>query len=234
MKRILFIIIGLSLTFSLSAQHRVVYGTVNVFGDMTLKNIKVIAKKAKTETRTDSLGNFAIVCNENDVLFFKGVTFNTLKKRITPSIDTVNVQMHFLEGPDNVELAIGYGYISKDKATFAQSMIHNDKENFCSYSNIFELLNGKCPGVMVNNISNFPGSEEEIIIRGKNSINLSSCALYVVDGIVVSRIGDISPCDVKSINILKDASASIYGSRGANGVVIIETVGAHPYSQSVF
>jgi TonB-dependent SusC/RagA subfamily outer membrane receptor len=227
MKKIIIILIGLSLTLSLSAQHRVVYGTVNVFGDMTLKNIAVSAKNAGTETRTDSLGNFAIVCNQKDVLQFKAKTFCTVKKRVKPSIDTVNVQMRFIEGPDNVELAIGYGYITKDKATFAQSMLNNKREDFCSYSNIFDLINGKCPGVIVNNTSNFPGSEQEIIIRGKNSINLSSCALYVVDGIVVSHIGDLSPCDVKSINFLKDASASIYGSRGGNGVVLIETVGAN-------
>jgi TonB-dependent SusC/RagA subfamily outer membrane receptor len=225
MKRIIIILIGLLFTLSLSAQHRVVYGTVNVFGNMTLANIAVSAKKAGTETRTDSLGNFAIVCNERDVIMFKGRTFYTIRKRVTPSIDTVNVEMHFLERPDNVELAIGYGYITKDKATHAQSMLQNSThEDFCSYSNIFDLINGKCPGVVVNNVSNFPGAEQEIIIRGKNSINLSSCALYVVDGIVVSHIADISPCDVKSIDFLKDASASIYGSRGGNGVVLISLI----------
>jgi len=227
MKRIIIILIGLSFTFSLSAQHRVVYGTVNVFGDMTLKNITVSAKKAGTETRTDSLGNFAIVCNQKDVLQFKAKTFCTIKRKVRPSTDTVNVQMHFIEGPENVELAIGYGYISKEKATFAQSMLNNEREDFCSYSNIFDLINGRCPGIVVNNTSSFPGSEQEIIIRGKSSINLSSCALYVVDGVVVSQIGDISPCDVKSINFLKDASASIFGSRGGNGVVLIETKGTN-------
>lgn len=225
MKRIIIITIGLFLTFSLQAQHRVVYGKVNVFGDMTLTNISVGAIKAGTETKTDSLGNFAIVCNENDILIFKGFTFITIKKRVKPSIDTVNVQMHFKEGPENIELAIGYGYILKDMATHAQSLLKNEQDNFCSYSNIFELINGKCPGVSVNNMNNFPGTEQEIIIRGKSSINLSSCALYVVDGVIVSQIADISPCDVKSINFLKDASASIYGSRGANGVVLIETIG---------
>jgi TonB-dependent SusC/RagA subfamily outer membrane receptor len=224
MKRIIILLIGLVFTFSLSAQHRVVYGTVNVFGNLTLSNIAVSAKKAGTETRTDSLGNYAIVCNERDVLQFKSRTFYTVRKRVTPSMDTVNVELRFLDRPENVELAIGYGYISKEKATHAQSMLSSKQDNFCSYSNIFDLINGKCPGVTINTISNFPGSEQEVIIRGKNSINISSCALYVVDGIVVSQIAYISPCDVKSIDFLKDASASIYGSRGGNGVVLISLV----------
>jgi TonB-dependent SusC/RagA subfamily outer membrane receptor len=224
MKSIVILLIGISLTFSLSAQHRVVYGRVNVFENLYLKNIVVSAKKAGTQTLTDSLGGFAIVCNEKDVLEFKGMTFYKERKRVKPSVDSVNVQMRFIEVPENVQLAVGYGYISKEKATHAYSNLNNKQENFCSYSNIFELINGKCPGVRVENQSYSPGSEQEIIIRGKNSINLSNCALYIVDGIVVEHIAEISPCDVKSISFLKDASASIYGSRGANGVVLIETI----------
>lgn len=223
MKKIIIILIGISLSFSLSAQHRVVYGKVNLFENFYLKNIIVTAKKAGTQTLTDSLGNFAIVCNPKDVLEFKGITFYKERKRVKQTVDTVNVQMRFIEIPENVDLAIGYGYISKDRATHAYSYMNNKQENFCSYSNIFELINGKCPGVRVMNQSNYPGTEQEIIIRGKNSINLSNCALYVVDGVVVSHIAEISPCDVKSINFLKDAAASIYGSRGAGGVVLIET-----------
>jgi TonB-dependent SusC/RagA subfamily outer membrane receptor len=224
MKRIIIILIGISLTLSLSAQHLVVYGRVNVFENLYLTNIIVSAKKAGTTTLTDSLGNYAIVCNTNDVLAFKGKTFFTERKRVKPTVDSVNVLMRFIDNPENVKMAIGYGYITKDKATNAYSNLNNKQENFCSYSNIFDLINGKCPGVRVENQSNFPGTEQEIIIRGKNSINLSNCALYVVDGIVVSHIADIAPCDVKSISFLKDAAASIYGSRGAGGVVIIETV----------
>jgi TonB-dependent SusC/RagA subfamily outer membrane receptor len=234
MKRIILILISLSMTLSLSAQHRVVYGSAKVFGEMTLTNISVSAKKAATETRTDSLGNFAIVCKARDVLVFKGKTFYTIKKRVTPSIDTVDVQMHFVQGTDNVDLAIGYGYISKEKATHAQTLLTSNQDDFCNYSSIFELINGRCPGVVINRTNNYPGAEQEIIIRGKNSINTSNCALYVVDGVVVSQISGISPCDVKSINFLKDASASIYGSRGANGVVLIETIGVGQNSYTSF
>lgn len=167
MKRIIIILIGISLSFSLSAQLRVVYGRVNVFDNLSLSNIIVSAKKAGTKTLTDSLGNFAIVCNLKDVLEFSGKTFYKERKRVRPTVDSVNVQMEFIESAENVELAIGYGYITKDKAINAYSYLNNKQENFCSYSNIFDLINGKCPGVNVNNVSNFPGTEQEIIIRGK-------------------------------------------------------------------
>jgi TonB-dependent SusC/RagA subfamily outer membrane receptor len=224
MKKLIIILIGISLSFSLSAQHRAVYGRVTVFENLNLSNIIVSAKKAGTMTLTDSLGNYCIVCNSNDVLEFRGKTFFKEKKHIKSTTDSVNINMRFIDTPGNIEMAIGYGYISKDKATHAYSVLNNRNENFCSYSNIFDLINGKCPGIRVMNQSNSPGREQEIIIRGQSSITLSNCALYVVDGVVVSHIAEIPPCDVKSISFLKDAAASIYGSRGAGGVVIIETV----------
>lgn len=223
MKKLIILLIGISLSFSLSAQHRVVYGRVNVFENLQLCNIVVTAKKTGTQTRTDSLGNFAIVCKEKDVLEFSGKTFYKERVKVKPTDDSVFVNMRFLDDPENVELAIGYGYITKDKATHAYAGLSNQDEDFCIYSDIYELINGRCAGVEVERQSNFPGAEQEIVIRGKNSINLSNCAMYVVDGVVVSHIAEISPCDVKSISFLKDASASIYGSRGAGGVVLIET-----------
>ena len=82
------------------------------------------------------------------------------------------------------------------------------------YSDIFDLIRGQFPGVSVAN--------DEVIIRGASSINMSSEALYVVDGIITNDISWISPGDVKTIDIIKDSQASFYGSRGANGVVVIE------------
>jgi TonB-dependent SusC/RagA subfamily outer membrane receptor len=224
MKLLIIFLLTIFVTASVAAQHRAVYGTVYLSNDLYLSNISVSAKKAGTQTRTDSLGNFTIVCNEKDVLIFEGKTFNNSRKRITSKTDSVKVQMYFTENPENVKLAVGYGYISKERATHAQSMLTNKQDDFCSYSNIFELINGKCPGVRVNYTANSPGAEQEINIRGKNSLTASTCALYVVDGIIVSQIGNIAPCSVKSIHFLKDASAAIYGARGANGVVIIETI----------
>lgn len=224
MKSIIFLILGILLSSALFGQTKVVYGKVRLFDDLSISNILVTAKKAGTKALTDSMGNYTIVCFDKDVLTFESKVFEKERRRVTPKKDTINVQMHFIESPESVQMAVGYGYITKENATHAQSMITSDQVDFCSYSNIFDLISGRCPGVRINNVSNMPGAEQEVIIRGITSITLSNCALYVVDGVITQYIGDISPCDVKSINFLKDAAASIYGARGATGVVLIETI----------
>jgi len=95
--------------------------------------------------------------------------------------------------------------------------LNNNDIDFSQYSNIYDLIKGRFAGVQVVN--------GEIIIRGVNSINSSSAALIVVDGVPVdgSVLNSIPPVQVKSVNVIKDGSSAIYGSRGANGVVLIET-----------
>jgi len=221
MRKSIILFLGVLFSLSLSAQNRVVYGNVKAFEKLNLANIIVSAQNAGTKAITDSLGNFNLVCKEKDVLEFYGKTFYKLKKRVNSNTDTVNVKMEFIktqEKDDNVALAVGYGYISKQNATHAYSEIQNNKKgfpDFCSYANIYELLRGKVPGVEVSN--------GQVIIRGGKSLNASNSALFVVNGFVVDKIDDLPPCDIRSINVLKDEATSMYGSRGANGVILIET-----------
>jgi TonB-dependent SusC/RagA subfamily outer membrane receptor len=92
-----------------------------------------------------------------------------------------------------------------------------NEASFSRYSNIFEMIQGQFPGVEVRN--------QEIIIRGNDSFHLSSAALIVLDGVIVESdiLQNLRPVEVKNISVIKDGSAAVYGSRGANGVVIIET-----------
>lgn len=109
---------------------------------------------------------------------------------------------------------IGYGKANKKNLTTSVGEV--DKEhlkNAQHYANIYDMIKGEVAGVSVNGNS--------ILIRGLSSINLSSEPLYVVNGSPVNSISDISPNDVKSISVLKGSSAAIYGSRGANGVIVI-------------
>jgi TonB-dependent SusC/RagA subfamily outer membrane receptor len=221
MRKLIILFVVILFTVSLSAQNRVVYGNVRAFENLNLANIIVSAQKAGTKALTDSLGNFNLVCNGKDVLEFYGKTFYMTKKRVNSKTDKVNVMMEFIktdEKDDNVALAVGYGYISKQNATHAYSEIQNNKKgfpNFCSYSNIYDLIKETCPEVTVSNGS--------ILIRGKKSFSSSNSAIYVVDDIVTDQISQLLPCDIKSISILKDEATTIYGSRGANGVVLIQT-----------
>lgn len=202
-------------------QTKVVQGKVTTLNDLRVGNIDVIAKKSKSMVKTDSVGEYFIVCNENDVLTFKGKVFRIAKVKIKPStVDSVNVKLFFIPTKKNKEIAVGYGYMTQDQLSTSVSYMDNQSADFTQYSNVFDLIRGRFPGVQVVSGAGGP----EVIIRGQSSINSSNCALYVVDGMVVSSISHIVPSHVKSINVIKDGSASIYGSRGANGVVLIETI----------
>ncbi len=216
MKKILSLIIVFGFIHICHAQDCVIHGKVYAFKDSALKNILVSAKKSGAEVKTDSLGLFTIKTKEKDKLTFTGYGFETVRKNIKGN-DTLQIKMIFINNEKNKETAIGYGYMSKANLTYAVSHLTNYNSDFASYSNIFSLIQGKFPGVKVVN--------NEINIRNSQSFCLDTTPLYVVDDNIVDNIANINPANVKSIDILKDSSASIYGSRGANGVIIIKTVG---------
>jgi TonB-dependent starch-binding outer membrane protein SusC len=222
MKQIALLLIGITLSTFLLAQQRVINGTVHVYKTMNLANIVVKSKKTGSTALTDSLGNYHIVCEQKDVIEFRGKTFYNVNVRVKPSDNSVNVNMKFIARPENVDMAVGYGYISKENATTAYSILTSSQSDFCSYNDIYDLISGKCAGVSVGNSKFLPGSEEDVTIRGVNSVNQSN-PLYIVDGVATSQIAHIAPCDVKSISFLKDSEAAIYGSNGGGGVILIET-----------
>lgn len=115
------------------------------------------------------------------------------------------------ENSDNDQINVGYGYVSKDDLTTPISKIDGQDKKYSSYSNIYDMLKGQ-PSVMVEGT--------RIFIRGINSRNYTD-PLFIVNGVAVPSISDISPNNVKSIEIIKGADASIYGSRAANGVIMI-------------
>ncbi len=120
------------------------------------------------------------------------------------------------EGDTKVD--IGYGTAKKKDVNTDVGYIDGQTVDNASYSNIYDMIQGKVPGVDV--VGN------TITIRGIGSLNLSSDPLFVVDGVVVSSIDNISPREVKSISVLKGSSAAIYGTRGANGVILITLIGS--------
>ena len=115
---------------------------------------------------------------------------------------------------------IGYGETSREKLTYAVSSLNMNEAEKSTYSTIYDYLEGRVPGVQVTKTG---AATATVIIRGINSINSSIEPLFIVDGVTVNDISNINPRDVKSVDVLKDASASIYGVRGANGVIIIRT-----------
>jgi len=117
--------------------------------------------------------------------------------------------------PDDEDVNVGYGRVKKRDLTQPVNKIDGTEKKYASYNNIYDMIRGEIPGVQVYG--------KNIKIQGAGSIMLSTEPLFVVDGIVVTTIDDISPQIVRSIEVLKGSAASIYGSRGANGVILITT-----------
>lgn len=203
----------------LMAQTRVVNGVLTAFNKYPVANVEVVAKKSKATTVTDSLGTFSIVCEEKDQIKIKAETFKTVTRSINKDTDSLRINLVFMDSKKNRDLAVGYGYMEKKDLTFAAEHMQQENNEYCNYPNIYELLKGRFPGVTVDGTS----GSYRVFVRGAQSISSSNEVLFVVDGSPAAYVGSLLPCNIKSIDVIKDGMASMYGTRGSNGVILIET-----------
>ncbi|MEK6479338.1 TonB-dependent receptor [Catalinimonas sp. 4WD22] len=204
---------------------------LNVTGKVTddgngdpLPGVNVIEKGSSNGTVTDIDGNYNInVPDENSTLVFSSIGFATKEVAVNGRSE-INVSLD--EDVQSLEEIVVVGYGTQEKKDVTGSIATVDQRDFESQpvTRFDQILQGRTPGVNVTNASGAPGGAVSIRIRGANSINGSNEPLYVVDGFVGANFRDVNPSDIESIQVLKDASATaIYGSRGANGVVLITT-----------
>ncbi|MDR0891113.1 MAG: TonB-dependent receptor [Mediterranea sp.] len=184
--------------------------------------------KAATGTITDTDGNYAITAQVGDVLIFSSVGMKTVERAIS-SDQPINVALE----DDNVALEqvviIGYGTVKKDHLSGAVSSIGAKELNGSVTTDAATALQGKIAGVTVMSSSGSPNEGMSINVRGISSLS-NNAPLYVIDG-AFGDINMVDPNDIQSIEVLKDAaSAAIYGSRAAGGVVIITTKGGRKES----
>lgn len=202
-----------------AAQDRTVTGIVTAFDSIALVGAKIKVKSSKQVTETDSIGNFTIHCKPEDVIWVTARGYYTRKVKLAPSVKlaAINLNLSIKPGKKNLEYAIGYGKVSEQDKLNALAQLNSSETDFSSYNSIYELIQGRFAGVVVEN--------GEIYIRGKKSLLSSNAALIVLDGMTVdnSVLFTLPVTQVKSIDVIKDGGAAVYGSRGANGVVIIET-----------
>lgn len=119
---------------------------------------------------------------------------------------------------------VGYGSVDKNNLTYSVTQVEVDDKESMVYTNIWDYLRGRVPGVMIGNAG--PGETPSIVVRGINSVNSSTQPLFVLDGVETPDISFLNPNDVANVSVLKDSSASIYGTRGGNGVILITTKSA--------
>lgn len=173
---------------------------------------------------TDLDGNFSINVKPGATLVISYVGYNT-KEIVVGNQTNIKVSMEEEGHSLNDVVVIGYGTQRKEAITGSVANVGGDKLNQIASSNAAQALQGRVAGVLMTQTSSQPGAEMQIRIRGQRSLTASNDPLIVLDGIpFMGNLSDINPADIKSMDILKDASATaIYGSRGANGVIIITT-----------
>ncbi len=203
-------------------QTRAVRGALTAFNRYPVANVEITSKKAKTSVKTNETGEFQLVCNEKDVLIIKSEVFTPMNQKVGKKDEYVKLNLIFRDTPSNREFATGMGYIKEDQLTYALANLGSENNDFCNYTDVISLIRGKFSGVEVKNSDS---GGVGVFIRGQKTIQGSAEAIYVLDGIQVGDISFLNPCEIRSINILKDGAAAMYGSRGANGVVEIETKG---------
>ena len=185
----------------------------------------VVVKGTTTGTTADLDGVFSLTVPAGSVLQFISVGFETVEKTVNVGGDLGTITMPTEHTVLDQVVVIGYGSQKKVDLTGSVAIVDADEMKKVSHSNISTMLEGKVAGVQITSDGQ-PGADPSVRIRGLGSFG-STAPLYVIDGVPMgTTIRDFSPNDIETIQVLKDASAAaIYGSRAANGVVIITTKG---------
>jgi TonB-dependent starch-binding outer membrane protein SusC len=206
------------------AQGKTVSGTVTNESGEPIAGASVVVKGTTNGTTTNDAGNFSIEVPANATLVITSINFREQELRVGSS-STVSVRLLSLAGDLGEVVVVGYGTQRKEAITGSVASINGDKMREVPSPNISQALQGRLAGVEISQNSTRPGATMQIRIRGVRSLSADNNPLIVLDGIpFIGSLADINPNDIKAIDILKDASATaIYGSRGANGVILITT-----------
>ncbi|MBV9963640.1 MAG: carboxypeptidase-like regulatory domain-containing protein, partial [Parafilimonas sp.] len=206
-------------SFALHAQQTITGRVAS--NDTALSGVTIQVKGTRTATQTDQNGNFSISASPTSTLVFSYVGYATQEVAVNNQT-TININLQATAGEMNEVVVIGYQTVRRRDLTGATSVVNTSNSNKIIGNSVAEQLQGQTPGVIVRT-GGAPGQNATIEIRGVASFTDAS-PLYVIDGMMADANSTVNTDDIASIQILKDASAAaIYGSRAANGVIIITT-----------
>ncbi|WP_345221588.1 TonB-dependent receptor [Hymenobacter koreensis] len=219
------------------AQTRTVSGRVTAAADGTgLPGVTVLEQGTTNGTATDASGNFSLTVQPSATLVISSIGYSTQNVPVGDQT-TLTIKL----APGNVELSetviVGYGTQAKRELTGAITQVGSREVENVPTVSFEQAIQGRTPGVQINQGSGKLGAGVQIRVRGASSVTASNQPLYVIDGIVVTSqdvgasadeainpLADLNPNDIESISILKDAAASaIYGARASNGVILVTT-----------
>ena len=234
MKKLARVILGLLLLAAFPAgvfaQEGMVKGVVYDVDGSPMPGVSVVVPGTSSGVVSDMDGKFSIKAAAGSVLEFWYLGYETLTETVSQSSQPLEIRMVLSADVLDDVVVVGYGAVKKSDLTGSVGSVKMEAIADLSASSVDGLLQGRAAGLQVMNTSQDPGSGAIIRIRGNSSINGSNTPLVVVNGFPMGDAGaltQINTSDIASVEVLKDASASaIYGSRGANGVILVTTKNA--------
>lgn len=199
-------------------------GTVTDQANMPIPGVNINIDKTTKGVSTNIDGKFQLQVNKGDILIFTYIGYINQTIKVTNQ-ETLNITLKEQANTLTEVVVVGYGIRKKSHLTGAIAKIGGDEVASVQSTRVDEALAGKLSGVRIQNQDGAPGADPKIQIRAASSVNGNANPLIVVDGFPISgSIATINPNDIESLEVLKDAaSAAIYGSRGANGVILVTT-----------
>ncbi|WP_121667777.1 SusC/RagA family TonB-linked outer membrane protein [Mesonia aquimarina] len=207
------------------AQEKTVTGTVTDDTGLPLPGVNIIIENSNTGTQSDFDGNYSIEVAEGETLVFSYVGFAEQKIQVGTS-NSYNITMKAGDNELDEVVITSYGTTTKRKSTQAATTITSENIENRPNGSVVQSIQGQVAGLNIASNSGQPGANSQIILRGVGSINGNIEPLFIIDGVPVDEdnFRSINPNDVESVTVLKDAAAtSIYGNRGANGVIVMTT-----------
>lgn len=222
--RIALLMLAMVLVQTTFAQQKTINGVVtDADSDEPLPGVTVVIEGTTTGTTTNFEGEYSIDVDKGKTLVFSYIGYNTQKINVSDQ-STIDVQLSMEVEDIGEVVVIGYGTQKKTDKTGAVSQISAEDLNKGVVSDPIQSMQGKASGVMITRKGGDPNSGFSVRVRGAAGFEAGTDPLYVVDGVPGVDATTIAPEDIESFNVLKDAaSTAIYGSRGANGVIIITT-----------
>jgi len=229
MKKILLLlcVLAMGITMVYAQQTKQISGKViDKSGKQPIPGVSVALKGTSTVASTDENGQFKITVPATGTVILQAKYLGFKTQEITVGADNkANFSLEEdVANLNEVVINIGYGTVRKKDLTGAVSSVSADVIAAAPVSSAMQAIQGRVSGVNISSTEGSPDAEMTIRVRGGGSLTGDNSPLYIVDGFPVASISDIAPADIESIDILKDASSTaIYGSRGANGVILITT-----------
>lgn len=227
-KRILLLFLAALASLLASAQQRrTVTGTVYDFDGTPMTGVSVLVQGSQRGSISDENGKWSLEASTGETLEFWFLGYETIDRVLGEGDSAIEITMQVSANVLDDVVVVGYGAVKKSDLTGSVASVKMEAISDISATSVDGLLQGRAAGLQVINSSQDPGAGSTIRIRGNSSINGSNTPLVVVNGFPMGDAGaltQINTSDIESIEILKDASASaIYGSRGANGVILVTT-----------